>query len=348
MNLLDLLSTVVNQTLNTLVHNWPFLLVGLLSAAALKTYVGTERIATLFRRRTGLAVGGAVATAVATPFCSCGTTAVVLSMMAASVPRAPVVAFMVASPLTSPDELFLSAGLFGWPFALTFFVGSIVLGLAAGVVAFLAERARLLEGQARFAVPTALAAPVLATAALAAPVVARAETSARPAGGSCCATTRSASPLGIGPGAANVAEFEATDRWRLRAFAGETWQMARTMVPLFLSFAMIGYAIVALVPTAWITTLLGGSNPLSIVLAATLGIPFYISTEASLPLVASLMHGGLGAGPAMAFLVTGAGTSAAAIAGGLLIARWRVLAIVVGVLWIGAIGLGLATVALGL
>jgi uncharacterized membrane protein YraQ (UPF0718 family) len=60
------------------------------------------------------------------------------------------------------------------------------------------------------------------------------------------------------------------------------------------------------------------------------------------------MHGGLGAGPAMAFLVTGAGTSAAAIAGGLLIARWRVLAIVVGVLWIGAIGLGLATVALGL
>jgi hypothetical protein len=49
----------------------------------------------------------------------------------------------------------------------------------------------------------------------------------------------------------------------------------------------------------------------------------------------------------MAFLVTGAGTSAAAITGGLLIARWRVLAIVVGVLWVGVIGLGLATTALG-
>lgn len=264
----------------------------------------------------------------ATPFCSCGTTAVVLSMMAASVPWAPVVAFMVASPLTSPDELFLSAGLFGWPFALTFFVGSVVLGLVGGIVAFVAERAGVLEGQARFAAPTSLAAPAfaapaLAAAALADPVIARAETSARSAGGSCCASPRSASPLGIGPGAANVAEFDAIDRWRLRAFAGETWQMARVMVPLFLGFAMIGYAIVALIPTAWITTLLGGSNPLSIVLAATLGIPFYISTEASLPLVASLMHGGLGAGPAMAFLVTGAGTSAAAIAGGLLIARWR-------------------------
>jgi hypothetical protein len=44
----------------------------------------------------------------------------------------------------------------------------------------------------------------------------------------------------------------------------------------------------------------------------------------------------------------GAGTSVAAITGGLLIARWRVLAIVVGVLWVGAIGLGLATTALGI
>jgi hypothetical protein len=38
---------------------------------------------------------------------------------------------------------------------------------------------------------------------------------------------------------------------------------------------------------------------------------------------------------------TGAGTSVGAISGGLLIARWRVLAIVVGTLWIGAIVAGL-------
>jgi hypothetical protein len=40
-------------------------------------------------------------------------------------------------------------------------------------------------------------------------------------------------------------------------------------------------------------------------------------------------------------LVTGAGTSVGAITGGLLIARWRVLAIVVGVLWVGAVAFGL-------
>jgi len=78
----------------------------------------------------------------------------------------------------------------------------------------------------------------------------------------------------------------------------------------------------------------------SIVFAATLGLPFYFSSEASLPLVASFVHGGMSEGAAMAFLITGAGTSIGAISGALLIARWRVVAIIVGTLWVGAIALG--------
>ncbi len=309
---------VVEQVVTSLAHNWPFLLVGILTAAGLKVYVGTERLGALLSRRTPVAVGGAVTAAVTTPFCSCGTTAVVLSMLASSVPWAPIVAFMVASPLTSPDELVLSAGLFGWPFALLFFVGSIALGFAGGAVAFVAERAGLLRGQARFLAPEPVAPePVGAQPVGPQPVV--------PA-------------ISFGPGAASVAEFRPDRRV---AFARETLAIARRMVPLYVGFAAIGYAVIALLPTGWLTTLLGGGSIGAIVLAATVGVPFYLSTEASLPLVASLMAGGMGAGPAMAFLVTGAGTSVAALSGGLLIARWRVLAIVVGVLWVGAIALGL-------
>jgi uncharacterized membrane protein YraQ (UPF0718 family) len=88
------------------------------------------------------------------------------------------------------------------------------------------------------------------------------------------------------------------------------------------------------------TSALGGSSPLSVVFAATLGVPIYLN-EGSLPLVSTLMHGGMGAGPAVAFLITGAGTSIGAVSGGLVIARWRVLAIVVGTLWVGAIVAGL-------
>ncbi len=317
MTVLEFVGLVGGQVASTFIHNWPFLATGIVTAAALKVYVGVERVAALFRRRTGVAVVGSVAAGVATPFCSCGTTAVILSMLATAVPWAPVVAFMVASPLTSPDELFVSAGLFGWPFALTFLSASIVLGLAGGVVAFAAERAGLLANQARFVDRTCPQ-------------------------GSCGTAATSLAPAGFGPGAAAVAEFRDRSRaWRLPELAHEIVATGSRMLLLFFGFAALGYAAIALVPTAWLTTYLGGTGPASVVLAATLGVPMYFSTEASLPLLASLVQGGMSEGAAMAFLMTGAGTSIGAITGGLLIARWRVLAIVVGVLWVGAVAFGL-------
>ena len=93
----------------------------------------------------------------------------------------------------------------------------------------------------------------------------------------------------------------------------------------------------------FLTGMLGGHSAGSVVLAATLGIPVYITTEASLPMVAALVHGGLGLGPAMAFLVTGAGTSVGAITGAFVIARTRVIALVVGLLFAGALVLGWLT-----
>ncbi len=57
-------------------------------------------------------------------------------------------------------------------------------------------------------------------------------------------------------------------------------------------------------------------------------------------MVAALVHGGLGLGPAMAFLVTGAGTSIGAITGAFVIVRARVIALVVALLFAGALVLG--------
>lgn len=72
-----------------------------------------------------------------------------LGGLATSAPWAPLVAFMVTSPLTSPAELLVSAGLFGWPFALIFFLGTIAIGLAAGAVTARIERSDWLDGQPR-------------------------------------------------------------------------------------------------------------------------------------------------------------------------------------------------------
>ena len=239
MPLVDLFQSVAQNVALTISGTWPYLVLGIASAALIKVYVGTERVASLFRRRTGVAVSGSVAAAVATPFCSCGTTAVVLSMLATAVPWAPIVAFMVASPLTSPDELILSAGFFGWPFALLFMAASVVLGFAGGTVAYAAERGGLLQDQARFTErePTANRRTLPAVA-------------------------------GIGPGAAHVSEFPPPDPWRLRALGRELLALGPRMVALFLGFTVVGYTLVALIPTAWLTTLLGGSDCPSIVFAA--------------------------------------------------------------------------------
>src|SRR5512143_2063924 len=149
MDIISLLQYTFSKVLETFSHNWYLLLISILVSAALKLYVDQDAIARFMRRNTKNSVFVSTGVAVATPFCSCGTTAVILGMMASTIPWAPIVAFMVASPLTSPQELFYSAGLFGWPFAIAFFVASIILGLAGGGIAAFAESRGWLQGQAR-------------------------------------------------------------------------------------------------------------------------------------------------------------------------------------------------------
>ena len=48
---------VITQVLTSISHNWPYLLLGIVSASAIKLYVGIDRIAGLLRRRTPVAVG---------------------------------------------------------------------------------------------------------------------------------------------------------------------------------------------------------------------------------------------------------------------------------------------------
>ena len=313
----DLLGRVAGDVGQTIGRVWPFLAISILAAAAVSVYVGTDRAAALMKRRGSVATAGAVLIATLTPFCSCGTTAVLLGMLATAAPWAPLVAFMVASPLTSPSELLFSAGLFGWPFALIFFVGTIVLGFAAGGVAAALDRTGWLRNQAR--------------------VQAVDDTGCE--SGSCAVSQPVL--IGVGPGTASVVEMPTRRRrWRLDEFGREILTVGRKLAWFFLAFTAIGYLAIEAIPTAWLTDYLGDGSVFAVPMAALLGIPAYINTEASLPLVATLMDGGMGPGPAMAFLVTGAGTSVGAISGLFVIARKRVVGLVVALLFAGALAMG--------
>ncbi len=320
--LANLVATVAVDVWTTIVHNWPYLLLSIVVATIVQVYLKPDRLAAWLRRRTWVAVLAAVALGALTPFCSCGTTAVVLGALASSVPWAPIVAFMASSPLTSPEEYVLSVGLFGPAFATTFLVAAILVGLLGGAAAWWLEGRGYLDGQSRLPAPTP-----------------------NPAQDPCCAdVTAPRTPIAGGTRTLTVIQPTAptvTRAAKLHLLVPVLWQNTRKLAVFFLAFAGIGYLLIRVIPAGVITSLLGDGNPVwSVPLAAVLGIPVYINTDASLPLVASLVHGGMAPGAAIAFLITGAGTSVASISGMLVIARWRVVALVVATLFFTAVAAG--------
>ena len=334
MDINNLLQTTFGKVIETFALNWPLLLLSILVSVALKLYVDQNAVARFLRRNQKNSVLMSTGLAVATPFCSCGTTAVILGMIASTVPWAPIVAFMVSSPLTSPEELIYSAGLLGWPFAITFFVASIILGLTGGWLAAFAESRGWLTGQARLisnsTSPRVDIPPASAASVMTEPRSLILSLAPQTQG----ASTSIALPvLAPEPG---LTQKKTTISQTAREAFNITWKL----LVLFLGFTFIGYFLNGLIPNEWIQTLFGSGRIYSIPLAATLGLPFYLNTEASMPLVRALIDSGMSQGSALAFLITGAGTSLGAITGAMTIARWRVIAIVLATLWVGAMLLG--------
>jgi uncharacterized membrane protein YraQ (UPF0718 family) len=342
MNIITLLETTFHNVLLTFAHNWPYLLASILIGSLIKLFLDKDKVAAFLQKHQKGGVGLATAVAVGTPLCSCGTTAIVIGMMASMMPWAPIVAFMVASPLSSPEGMVYTAGLFGWPFAIAGFIGSIILGLGGGAIAAVFERAGLLKNQFRFD-PTKVAKsePVRET------LIERA--AAQPSCGCSSATVMLLQPVKAesacscgGSQPAQSAQSASKPKITFAKIGQQLLHDGPKLLVMFFSFAFLGYLINGLVPAEWISRLFGAGYAYSVPLAATLGLPFYINGEGSLPLVRAMLDSGMSQGAALAFLISGSGTSIGAIAGALSIARWRVIAIVIGTLWAGAILLGIA------
>ena len=250
MDFLSLLQYAFGKVIETFSNNWFLLLISIVISATLKTYIDDNAISRFLRRNTKNSVLLSTGVAVTTPLCSCGTTAIMLGMMASTIPWAPIVAFLVASPLTSPQELFYSAGLFGWKFAIAFFLASILLGLLGGAVAAFAEARGWLVNQARMS-PTST--PSLSLGLGGAPMSLDLPVIAAPA-----------------PMEKKVVTFN--------TWLQEILDVSKRLLPLFTGFTFLGYLLNGLIPAAWISSLFGSGHAYSIPLAATFGLPFYIGT----------------------------------------------------------------------
>lgn len=88
-----------------------------------------------------------------------------------------------------------------------------------------------------------------------------------------------------------------------------TWQDFKKVFPyLFIGIA-IGALIYGYMPTELVAKYASDDNPLSIVVAAVIGIPLYIRAEAVIPLSAALAAKGMSLGAVMALIIGSAGAS---------------------------------------
>lgn len=318
--MLSVLLKAVQQTYDSFIRYLPYLAVGILLAATVQVYVDRDKVLRSMRRTATPSIFLVTLVGALTPFCSCGTMAVVLSMLASAVPWGPVVAFMVSSPLMSPSGFIYAGGLMGWDFAGALLASSILLGIGAGYIANALEKRGFLKDQARFRpMPCGCAA--------------NAPTDRAAACGGNAAAPR---------GAACICAAERRDHLKLRALGRAILETAPRILGLYLAFSFVGHILMIFIPSRWLLALFGRSKLYAVPLAATVGLPNYLNAEASMPLIRSFMSRGMSHGAALALVITGAGTSVGAISGAFVIARRRVVGLVVSLLWAGAILAGYA------
>lgn len=88
-----------------------------------------------------------------------------------------------------------------------------------------------------------------------------------------------------------------------------TWADFRRLLPLLMIGVGVGAVIYGYMPTEFVASMAGDSNPLAIPIAAVIGIPLYIRAEAVIPLSAALAAKGMGLGAVMALIIGSAGAS---------------------------------------
>jgi hypothetical protein len=258
----------------------PYLLLGFLVAGVLSVCISPAWI----ERRLGHRGLGPVLTAslfgVPLPLCSCGVIPVSASLRRHGASRAATTAFVLSTPQTGVDSIAVTYALLGPVFA----VFRPLVALATGVLG-----GALVQWLAPTDEPGPSTGPALDERA-----------KACRSGGGCC-------------------QERPTRNAVLRALEYGLLTLPRDIGGALLLGVLVAGAMAALVPPDSLEAYIGGGM-LSILLLMAAGVPIYVCATASVPIAAGLIHVGASPGAALAFLIAGPATNAAALT-----TAWKVL-----------------------
>lgn len=117
--------------------------------------------------------------------------------------------------------------------------------------------------------------------------------------------------LAVTLAAGSLALIAARGPAALRAWAAETWSLARQILPLLLLGVFATGVLLGrpghsgVLPADWVAGVVGGDGLSAIAVAAVIGALLYLATLTEVPIVQGLMGCGMGAGPALALLLAG-------------------------------------------
>ncbi len=262
-----------------------FLLLGFLLAALLDALFSRLRLAKLLRGNGRRSVFWATLIGIPLPLCSCSVLPTALTLRRKGAGKGATVSFLISAPETGVTSIFLTYALIGPLMAIYRPIAACVTGLVAGLTQNAVER--------RF--PPASPPSAAGTHQHGGCVT------------DCCG----------GPAALQSPDETATGEGASPPFSDRPLRTAlrHTFVNLFddiVGWVLLGIlaaaAIQTWIPPSTLTSVMGGQLQ-SMLLMLLIGVPLYVCADASTPIAAALIAGGVSPGAALVFLLAGPATN---------------------------------------
>ncbi len=259
--------------LESLLSIGPMILLAVLLVAFAAASGAVGLIASAFRGRQIRMIGSASLIGALTPVCGITVFPLIAGLMAARVPLPPIMAFWLASPITSPGMLAITAATLGLPFAIGKTLAAIACGLLGGGAALAAVKLGWFRNPDR--------------------------------------PTRLSQSFGCGCNAPQSLRWRFWSEASRRSTFTKAARDSARLVLFWLLLAFIAeYFLKTYLPQDWLIPLVGRDAWYALPLSALVGMPIYLDGYAALPLIRGLIDSGMRPDAAMTFLIAGGITSA--------------------------------------
>jgi len=321
--MLSELSRIFEFVIQNLIHIWPYLLLTIPLAVFIRLTGRFSSIEKYLKKRPFTSILIATLLGALSPFCSCGVIPVIASLLLGGVPLAPVMSFWLASPSMDPEIFFLSVSMLGWQIALWRLGGTFFMSFAGGYVTHYLLKAGWIKGNLLRSTQPVTPAEWLqvfvkklkAVTTYLFPVK-----SSMVLESNCCSVQCSCSEVSTVCCTTDISDsiIETNKDTKQISFRTKLFKESLDATMMVVKFMLLAYLLEALlifyVPSNFIISLLGKSNPFAIFFAALMGIPVYTSNLTALPIIGGLLAKGMSGGTALAFLISGPTTTIPAMA----------------------------------